>query len=100
MADGNVAFLDARGDGRWHNDRKIDGGSQSAAIFAGQAYGFKPPCGRLFQREKNVWRVATGGNTEGDVSALAQGLNLPGEHLVETVVVADSSKQGGIGGER
>jgi len=94
-----VAFLNARGNGRRHNDRKIDGGSQRAAIFARQTDRLETARRRFFQREKNVWRVAAGGYTEGDVSALAKRLNLPSENLIKAVIVADSSEQGGIGRE-
>jgi len=48
------------------------------------------------QGEKNVWGIAAGREDDHQVTLGRQSLDLPGEDLIEAVVVADAAQQGAV----
>ncbi len=70
------------------------------ALAAGIAGRSKPALPGRASRRQNVRRTPRGRQRQQHVTALAESLDLPREHLFETIIVGDGCQHRGVGGQR
>ena len=100
VGNGEMDLLDHRRVVAGRDQQMIAQRAQILALGAGEADGDKPALARGAERRQNVRRFAGRGQRQQHVAALAQALDLPREHLLETVVVGDRGQRRGVGGQR
>ncbi|SPP64672.1 hypothetical protein NITLEN_20312 [Nitrospira lenta] len=99
MTERDMAFLDARRDGRRDDERMIDEGGEFAAGAAGPGHGDQAAFARGRDAFQHVRRIAASADADGDIALLAVGPHLSGEEFVEAVVVGDAGDRGDVRGE-
>jgi hypothetical protein len=99
VQDQGVGFLNSSAVGVGDNDLEIGFAFGLAATFAKERHGFYAFAPRGCEGAEDVGRIAARRKTNQQVIRVGQSFDLPGEDLVETVVVADAGEQGTIGDE-
>ena len=82
-----------------HNPLGICLAGQLATAPAGKDYGLDSTSARSLYGVKQVLGIATGSEEDQNIARLGESLHLTGEDLVETEVVANAGKRGGIGAQ-
>jgi hypothetical protein len=99
VQDQGVSFLDSSTVGIGDDDLEIGLASGLAATFAQERHGFYALTFGGRKCAEDVGRIPARRKTDQQVIRVGQSLDLPGENLIETVVIADASEQGAIGHE-
>jgi len=99
VAEQDVAFLNARSIVRRHAQAKINNGFEFAAGTSGEGGGVHAHFFGESDSVKDVGRIATGGNGDGNVAGAAEGLDLARKDAAEAVIIGDGGDGGKICGE-
>jgi hypothetical protein len=92
----DVDFLNARRVITRHANAVIDGAGQLATGSAGETDGDETALASDLDRPEDIWRIATGGNSESKVIGSTDSLDLPGKYFFEGIIIPDGRQNGRI----
>ncbi|VTR70631.1 hypothetical protein DESC_810202 [Desulfosarcina cetonica] len=100
MQDENMRFLNTRGYGVFDHDGMVHEGLERTAVPPQQPH--RDDARRLgrFHGADHVGRISRGGNADEHVPRPAEPRHLPGEDIVEAIIVAHGGEDRSVGGQR